>query len=336
MCDKKSDKKTQTISVLFTLFIFFGLSCCLPFGDLRGASGGTLSLVLKDRAVVSDAIIRIKDIASMNAPARERIGNLVIAVSPELGGHTFIPKNEIMEKLIGNGFSISPGQMKGAATVKVVRKGMVVKPAFFKDQIHRYITRHSKWKEGITVNIVTSKDIVVPQSGIRWQLVPANGQDFFGNILFKVQAITINTNEIIYSNWIVAKLKIVKQVAISNRSINKNEPISSTDLRWETREITAFTKSAIFDKAGIIGEKAGRVIRPNTVITARLLEKKHLVRRGGAAMLVAKSNNIQATSRVRVLANGGLGDTVRVMNSNSKKIISATVTGKNRVEVTVE
>ena len=313
--------------------LLFVVAFCLLFPPVFGASS---SMVLKENAVVSDNIVRVKDVAMMNADARSRIGDLVIAVSPELGASSSIARNEILEKLIGNGFAITSAQLKGAASVKVMRRGSVVKPNFFKSRLLNYIKSHSKWKEGLTLTIVTSKEIVIPESGVRWQLMPANGQDFFGNILFKVQAFSNKTNELLYSNWIVAKLEIHQRVAISNRTINKNEPIGSGDIRWESRKITALTKSAIFNEREILGEKAGRVIRPNTVITASVLRKKFMVRRGGIATLTATFKTIKASSRVKVLANGALGDTIRVINTQSRKILSATVTGKNRLEVTVE
>ncbi len=105
----------SSVVTRFVWFIFFSLSCCLLPGGLQGAGGSPVSLTLKNNAVVSSEIIRMRDIASMNNEVRGKIGNLVIAVSPELGKYTMIPKNEIMEKLIGNGFSVSATQMKGAA-----------------------------------------------------------------------------------------------------------------------------------------------------------------------------------------------------------------------------
>jgi flagella basal body P-ring formation protein FlgA len=276
----------------------------------------------------------MKDIALMDTPTRNRIGQLVIAVSPELGKTETIGKKEIYEKLVGNG--ITSPQIKGANTVKIIRKGITVKPSFFKEIIHNYIVTNSRWKEGIQVEIVSAKELVIPESGVRWQLEPANGQDFFGNILFKLKAFSKTTHEEIFSNWLVTKLKITKQVAVSNRTIQKNERISAGDIRWETREIDAFSKDALFDRREIIGQKAGRIIRPNSVITAGLLEKKYLVRRGAVATLVARLKSVKATSTVKVLANGSYGDTVRVMNTVSHKILSAVVTGRNKLEVIVE
>jgi len=297
---------------------------------------GNLSFVLKSKAVVSDNIVRVRDVAVMDPYTKSRIGGLVLTVAPELGFTSSLAKNEIMEKLIGNGFQINAQQMRGPANVKISRQGLVVKPSYFTQDISRYIAQHSRWKDGFTVTIVSAKDIVVPEAGVRWQLIPANGQDFFGNVLFKVDAFSNEDNTLLYSSWIVAKLKISKRVAVSNRHIPKDQIIGSDDVRWEEREITVFTKDALLEEQEIVGRKSGRIIQPNSVITAGLMAKEYMVLRGGTALLTARLNNVKASSRVTVLANGGIGDSVRCMNTASKKIISATVTGKNALEVIVE
>lgn len=329
-------RNKHLIPVLSPVLPLLMLLLIISGGPVFAEASPSMSVILKNRAVVSDNIVRVRDVAQMDASTRNRIGKLVIAAAPNLGDSTTISKNEIYEKLVGNGFQIPRTQIKGASLVKVMRKGMVVKPTYFRDQIHQYITTHSRWKDGVTVSIVTAKDIIVPESGVHWKLMPANGQDFFGNLLFKIQAISRKTQDVIYSNWIVAKLNIVKPVALSNGTLQKGQPIGPGDIRWEARQITVFTRNALLDQREIIGQRAGRTIRPNTVITGSLLQKKYLVHRGGIATLVARSNSVRATSRVKVLANGGYGDTVKCMNTASKKILSAVVTGKNQVEVNVQ
>lgn len=301
---------------------------------LNAYSLAASTLVLKEKAVVSDHIVRIKDIANMDNPTRNRLGDLVVAVAPEMGQSGTIARQEIVEKLVGNGFQ--DAQLSGATEVTVTRKGAVISPTFFKEQIHNYITTHSQWKEDVQVTLVSAKEVIVPETGVRWQITPANGQDFFGNVLFKIEAYSPTTNEMIYSNWLVAKLTIVKEVALSNRMIQKNETIGSSDIRWEKREITAFIKDALFTEQEIVGERTGRIIRPNSIITASLMEKKLMVKRGAPATLMANFKNIQATITVTALSDGAIGESIRVMNPQSKRIISATVVGKNKLEVNVE
>jgi flagella basal body P-ring formation protein FlgA len=319
------------------VMILFFLGCGILFYQLYAGPvdpNTANTLVLKNKAFVNDELVKVKDVVVMDTSMEDRIGSLVIAVSPDSGKTITLQKQEIYEKLVGNG--VQSLTIEGPDSITVLRQGIVVQPAFFKDMIHRYIVTHSRWKDGVQVDIVTSKAIAVPESGIRWQLTPANGQDFFGSILFKVDAISEATNETVYSNWIVAKLKIVKSTAISNHTIQKNEIIAENDIRWETREITPFIKDALLDEGEIIGQKAGRIIRPNSVITEALLEKKFLVQRGDMATLVARLRGIKASSTVKALGNGGYGDTVQVINTQSQKIISAIVTGKNTLEVNVQ
>ncbi len=319
-----------------TSCLTFCLLFCMSVVFLHAAAPppNTYTFVLKDKAVVSDRIVRLNDIALMDTAARNRIGKLVVAVSPVMGATGSIKKQSVYEKLIGNG--IQSPKVQGADVVKITRSGVRLHPSFFKDQIRDYVISHSRWKDGVEVEVVTNKEIIVPHSNMRWQLTPANGQDFFGNILFKATAFSPATNEVAFSSWITAKLRIQKLVAVSNRTIQKSEPIGTDAIRWEKRELTAYNREAVFDKEALFGQKAGRIIRPNSVITKNHLEKKYLVRRGANAVMEAKFKNIKATSMVRVLSDGSLGDTVKVVTLNSKKILAATVTGRNRLEVSVQ
>lgn len=290
------------------------------------------TFILKHRAEVSDGLVKVKDIARLETSTPKKLGNITISVSPDLGATRVIKKQEFYRKLVGNG--VNNPIIKGPSVVRVRRVGAVIDTNLFKKKILSYIIAHSKWKKGVTVNIVSSKEIVVPRHGVRWQIAPADGEDFFGNVLFKIKA--YSKQEQIFNSWLVARLKIEQKVAVSNRTISKNEPLTETDFRWETREITPFTKDAILTPNELLGQKPGRIIRPNTVITQRVMQKKFLVRRGEQATLVAQRPFIKATSRVMVLKNGAYGDLVKVQNTVSKKILTATVKGKNHLEVTVQ
>ncbi len=318
-----------------TVIMWVGIFCFSILPLMAGTiQPGSMVVSLRNTSIVSNDIIRLKDVAVMDSSTRERVGDLVIAVSPDLGKSVSIQKQEIYEKLVGNG--VQSPDIQGPSRITVERKGIVVKPSFFKDHITQYIIDNSKWKDGVEVEILTSKDIVVPENDVRWELVPANGQDFFGNVLFEVKGYSRTRNEVLFSAWITARLRITHEVPVSNRSIQRNETITDSDIRWENREVTAFTKDVILERSEIVGQKAVRIIGPNTVITGSILEKRLLVRRGEMATLVAHLNGVNATTGVKALSDGAIGDTIQVINTVSKKIITAIVTGKNTLEVNVQ
>jgi flagella basal body P-ring formation protein FlgA len=302
----------------------------LLFFTLANYAYGT-SFVLKSSAIVFDEVVKMRDIALMDKLTKLKIGELVISSSPNIGKQINISKREIYEKLIGNG--VSNPVLKGAKNISVNRRGKLVNTSFFKKRILDYIKKYSRWKNGLTLKIITNKKIIIPLSGVSWKIIPVNGQDFFGNILFKLRA--FKNGEEVLADWIVARLKIEKKVAIANRIIRKDEMIRQEDIRWEEREITAFTKNAIFEKIGIIGQRAGRTIRTNTVITTNNLESKYLVKRGFVSSLIVRYKSIRAVADVIPMSNGKYGDIVKVMNKNTKKILSAIVIGQNKMEVKV-
>jgi len=289
------------------------------------------SFVLKSSAVVFDEVVKMRDIALMDKLTKSKIGGLIVSYSPNIGKQLTISKREIYEKLIGNG--IANPVLKGAKNVSINREGKLVNTVFFKKRILDYIKKYSRWKNGLTLKIITNKKIIIPISGVSWKIIPVNGQDFFGNILFKIRA--FKNGEELLSDWIVARLKIEKKIAIANKTIRKDEIIGKDDIRWEEREITAFTKNAVFEESGIVGQRAGRTIRTNTVITTNNLESKYLVRRGFISSLIVKYKSIRAVADVIPMSNGRYGDMVKVMNKNTKKILSAIVVGQNKMEVKV-
>ncbi len=289
------------------------------------------SFVLKDSTIVFNEVVKLNDIALMDKNTNKRIGDLVISASPKIGNGMLISKNEIYAKLIGNGI-IKPN-IKGAKSVLVNRNGKTISAKFFKSRILNYIKKYSKWKTGLSLKIVSTKQIIIPEAGVIWKIIPVNGQDFFGNILFKIKA--YKANKELYSDWIIAKLKIEKKVAIANRIIRKNELIGKDDIRWEEREITAFIKNAVFNPKLIIGRRSGRTIRTNTVITTNNLASEYLVRRGFLSSLTAKYKSIRAIADVIPMTNGKYGDMVKVINKNTKKILTAIVIGQNKMEVII-
>lgn len=311
----------RLIKVIFFLIVFISFLSVIY----------STSFVLKRKTVVFDNVVKMKDIAMMDNHTMNKIGNLIISSSPNIGNGLIIGKREVFEKLIGNG--VSNPILKGAKRVFVSRKGKIVNMSYFKDKILKYVRKYSKWKEGISIKIKTNKKIIVPSIGVSWKIIPVNGQDFFGNILFKIRA--FKNNEEIFSDWIIADLTVEKKVALANRTISKDEMIGETDIRWEEREITPFIKNAVFNKGQIIGRRAGRTIRTNTVITANNLESKYLVRRGMLASLIVNYKSIRAIADVIPLSYGKYGDYIKVMNKSTRKILTALVVGRNKMEVKV-
>ncbi len=284
---------------------------------------------LKKNVSVSKQIITMGDIIENAQNCSPKLRDLVIVASPNPGKTLNIGKQEILNKLKANNFFDI--NVIGN-NVRIKREGSFVKPQFFKDYIYDYLVKKSQWGKDIKVEISGKNSIFIPKDNVKWIIRPAKGSNFVSNILFKVEA--YKNQKLLVSNWINAKIIVYRLVPVSKSFIRKQE-FFGDNVRWEKRLIDTSIANAVLSKEKLINKRAGKSIRPNTVILKSFLEKEFLVRRGSHATLVVKYNSIEASSKVKVLKNGVLGESVNVLNLSSKKILSGKVIGQNILEVTV-
>ena len=76
------NKKIILLSGAFIVLFTISLVCSTSF-------------VLKDRAIVFDKVIKMKDVALMGKATNKRIGDLIISAYPNIGNKLLISKKEI-------------------------------------------------------------------------------------------------------------------------------------------------------------------------------------------------------------------------------------------------
>lgn len=287
------------------------------------------TLLLQSEAIVSDQLVRLQDIAAMDTATLARIGDLIIARAPQPGKSEVFSRAEIRGKLRGR--RLIDIELEGATAVRVIRKGSVCTPQMQGKLIRDYIKGHSPWGDDVEIEILNGRNLIVPENDFSWRIEATRSQDFLGTVLFSLKTISRGRESSAY--WVSARLRVWREVAVSNRTLAKGEAIGSADYRWEKREITPFIRNALLNRESVNGLRTGRVVAANSVLTGDLLEKEWLVRRGEPASLQVAARNLAVTLRVIPLADGELGQRIRVSNENSRKIIYARVSGPNLLEV---
>jgi flagella basal body P-ring formation protein FlgA len=291
-----------------------------------------LDLVLKDKAAVSDNVIRLRDVADLPAANGAVYADLILAPALEPGQTQTLSAAEIIDKLRGNG--CARVQMSGAQVVHVMRRGHKVEAAFFVEKIRTYLLANSLWDEGVKISIPSAKAVIVPENDVDWQIIPSPGEDLNGHVLFHIRG--IYKGDEIFNNWLSAKVTVEKLVAVARRSLEKADTIRDADISWEKREITPLLRKAMLSEGDVVGAKTMQYVPAHSVITADMLATALLVRRGEPARLQASLKDIVAVSTVTPLVDGRLGDRIRVMTTLSKKIIMATVSGRNELQMEIQ
>lgn len=123
------------------------------------------------------------------------------------------------------------------------------------------------------------------------------------------------------------------EATVLARNVERNEILKSSDLVVERRpKAEVGTDAAARDRA--VGMQVRRQLRAGQAIKTADLAKPDLVQRDQNVILIYEAPGIYLTMRGKALEGGAEGDVVNVMNLQSKRTLSGTVTGRGQVSIT--
>jgi len=115
---------------------------------------------------------------------------------------------------------------------------------------------------------------------------------------------------------------------LRNGDIIRQKDVDTRMLRVDHLDRNAFTSA---DQ--VIGMSARRTLLSGKPLTSNDVREPQMVSRGSMVIMTYRTANMSITAHGTARENGTTGDTVRVRNTNSGKIIEAVVTGPDSVAV---
>ncbi|MGB3273118.1 MAG: flagellar basal body P-ring formation chaperone FlgA [Xanthobacteraceae bacterium] len=123
------------------------------------------------------------------------------------------------------------------------------------------------------------------------------------------------------------------ETATVTRDVERGDILRASDVALERRPRAEVGKDAL-DRAPVIGMQMKRGLRSGAVLRLADLAKPDLVQRGQSVTLVYHGAGITLTIRGKALDSGTEGDTVTVLNLQSKREVQGTVVGTGQVSAT--
>ena len=124
------------------------------------------------------------------------------------------------------------------------------------------------------------------------------------------------------------------EAAVLARNVERGEVVKSSDVLVERRpKAEVGTDATSRDRA--VGMQARRQLRAGQAMKVADLAKPDLVTRDQNVTLIYETPGLYLTVRGKALEGGTEGDVVNVMNLQSKRTVSGTVTGRGQVSITV-
>lgn len=125
----------------------------------------------------------------------------------------------------------------------------------------------------------------------------------------------------------------VVQVPVLTRRIFPGDVIAPTDVDWQDVRADQTSSDTAATDAQLIGMTPKRGVSTNQPVRLRDLQSPRIIDKGALVTITLATQSLSLTTQGKALQDGGRGDVIRVVNTQSNRIVEATVAGPNMVAV---
>ena len=328
---KRTNIKTKAIWRKMALFTLIALSLILSAAPHATASD---IYTLKQTIEVEGDVVTLGDIF----PNARRHRHEALFKSPPLGHAGNISITHLIDTAERLGFTFETPTNLGA--IRVARPARIIKPATFEAALKAQLAKQLNKTADQTLNITYNKE---PTQ----QMVPLN---FNGAV--KLQHFTFNKARKTFRATFVPKTGELNQETASafrrtltgKATISLNRPVLIKAIKRGEKftndhiQVKAFNpyrvpKNTLASKADIIGQVATRNMKNGAFITTQSLEQEKVVRKNQLVTIIFNMRGLNLKTQGKAMDDGGLNQTVAVMNILSKRIVHGTIKSAGIVEI---
>ncbi len=133
--------------------------------------------------------------------------------------------------------------------------------------------------------------------------------------------------------YVPARVRVTGPVLVASRPLPRGARLTADDFQRELRDLSRLGQDVLTDPKHLLGQVLTRPIAPGRPFRAHFLRPPKVVARGERVTLVARAGGVEVRMRGEALEDAGLGETVRVRNLRSKRVVEGRVRAGGEVEV---
>ena len=136
-----------------------------------------------------------------------------------------------------------------------------------------------------------------------------------------------------WSVFVPGRITVHKPVVVTTVSLARGAVLAASDLALELRDLGTLPAGYLADPETLVGQTLRRPLQARTVVLPGMAAAPTLVARGERVALQAGGGRIAVQVEGEALADGALGETVRVRNLATRRVVQGTVGGPQLVIV---
>lgn len=128
-------------------------------------------------------------------------------------------------------------------------------------------------------------------------------------------------------------VKAYDRVVVSARAHRKGYVMQESDVYTALMEVSRIPKGALKESQAVEGKSLSRAVAANVPVLDAMIREMPLVKRGHRVTILAETPSMSITTFGELKADSLVGSHVKVLNLQSKKIVSGVLADENTVKV---
>ena len=310
--------------------IIRGLSLALPLAAVIAAPAAAQNAVpaLRANVVVNGDVVRIGDLVENCGP----VADIPIFRAPDLGTRGTVPTERVVE-------AIRPHQLigidtRGLAEVVVTRASRTISIQEISTRIAKALQNQYGLGEARNIQVDFDRDVhaLNVEQNVTGELQVASLAYYPRGARFDV---TFDLPASGALRWQTTRFSGVAYETVDavtvDHLVERGEVLKLSELRVERRPKSE--GPLIGDLKGAAGLAARHQLRPGQPLRDADLMKPAIIAHNDPVTLVFEAPGLTLTLRGQAQDTGALGDTISVLNLQSKRVVQGVITGPGRVTV---
>jgi flagella basal body P-ring formation protein FlgA len=287
--------------------------------------------VLRAQVTVEGDVVRIGDMIENAGTAAQ----IAIYRSPDLGTTGTLPTAQVINTLQAH--QVIGVDTRDIKSVAITRLARTLEGKDIESQVAHAIEHRSGLGDAVNLNLTFDRDVQdvrleawnngsLQPASVRYE--PRSGRF---DVSFEIANDTNNNRTKLRFTGIAIEML---EAAILTRNVERGDVLKASDVVTERRPKAEVGNDAA-PRGRAVGMQMRKGLRAGQPLRAADLGKPDLVQRDGNVTLIYEASGIYITSRGKAIDNGTEGDTVTVLNLQSKRTVTGTVVGRDQVAIVI-
>jgi flagella basal body P-ring formation protein FlgA len=284
------------------------------------------SLTLRDRIMVDDDVVRLGDLFQEQLSD----GDIAVAQAPKAGQTLTLDARFLQQVARAYRLSWKPAKYQ---KVTIGRMSQRVTAPMVRDAIAVAVQERMGSSSDLDIALDGGDlELDLPTDVENSVSVSAINFDPHSNRFAAILVAPADGPPVIQRN-VFGTVYEMAQIPVPNRLISAGDVIAADDLEWQAVHLTRLSGNSLTDAEQLVGRmanrplKAGQILRTSDVAVSPVIRKNDLIR------LVVKTGQMTLTVQGKALQDAALGQTVRVVNTNSNRQLTGTVIDAGTVAI---